>query len=437
MSSADNAPSPQSVTSQRFPTREVCGLIIFFWLALLPFSVNYLFFHPDERHYTDAGIIMCQTHDYLTPRDADGSPRLIKPILTYWIVVAGYQFFGITSSAARIPFLLLGGGCIGLGSLISHRIFGDRRTTLITAAILAVNPLICMASLTATPDIVQCFSLLLSAYGWIGLLKKGFSNVDAACAFVGAGLAIATKGTPGLLLLAYSLLFLWKNPWKRLDCRPLLTTKWVALGIGLALGWYVLAIATHGNEAIQQFIDDQVHSRLTRKWWSPFIQLPATPILFVLLIGPTSFLLLTIKLANVRKIWDSLTNDRRVCTAYILGWAASLFPLLAFVDPFSVRYFLLVVPLLTVPFAWLIVQSAFRPLGTFCRLGTNFILLAMGILVVIRLMLITTREFPLQMATTLLLVGLSLIVSTQFVFKNRRSVVSTTTFATRSLLLFV
>ena len=61
----------------------------------------------------------------------------------------------------------------------------------------------------------------------------------------------------------------------------------------------------------------------------------------------------------------------------------------------------------------------------------------MGILVVIRLMLITTREFPLQMATTLLLVGLSLIVSTQFVFKNRRSVVSTTTFATRSLLLFV
>ncbi|MCA9097784.1 MAG: glycosyltransferase family 39 protein, partial [Planctomycetaceae bacterium] len=284
MSSADNAPSPQSVTSQRFPTREVCGLIIFFWLALLPFSVNYLFFHPDERHYTDAGIIMCKTHDYLTPRDADGSPRLIKPILTYWIVVAGYQLFGITSAAARIPFLLLGGSCIGLGSLISHRIFGERRTTLITAAILAVNPLICMASLTAIPDIVQCFSLLLSAYGWIGLLRKGFSNVDAACAFVGAGLAIATKGTPGLLLLAYSLLFLWKNPWKRLDCRPLLTTKWVALGIGLALGWYLLAIATHGHFALQEFIGDQVHSRLTRKWWSPLIQLPATPILFVFLI---------------------------------------------------------------------------------------------------------------------------------------------------------
>ncbi len=380
---------------------------------------------------------MCQTHDYLTPRDADGSPRLIKPILTYWIVVAGYQLFGITSAAARIPFLLLGGCCIGLGSLISHRIFGERRTTLITAAILTVNPLICMASLTAIPDIVQCFSLVLSAYGWIGLLKKGFSNVDAACAFVGAGLAIATKGIPGLLLLVYSLLFLWKNPWKRLDCRPLLTTKWIVLGIGLALGWYVLAIGIHGNEAIQQFIGDQVHARLTRRWWMPFVQLPVTPFLFVILIGPTWLVLFSVNLGRLQSVWNALSRDQRVCIVYILGWAATLFPILVFVNPFTVRYFLLVVPLLTVPFAWLIVQAAFRPLGIFCRLGSNFILLTMGILVLIRLILTTTREFPLQMTTTLLLAGLSFIVSIQFVFNNRRCVVSTTTFASQSMLLFV
>lgn len=430
-------PAPQSVSSQRFPTREVCGLILFFWIALLPFSINYLIFHPDERHYTDAGIIMHQTHDYLTPRNADGSPRFLKPILTYWLVALGFQLGGITPAAARLPFLLLGGGCILLGSIIAHRLFRERRTTLLTAAILIINPLIGTAALATLPDIVQGFFILLSACGWIGLLKNGYSKRDAACAFLGAGLAVATKGVPGLLLTFYSLCFLTWNPWKRLKPRHLLPVGWVATASGIALFWYLHSVALHGDEAIRQFIGDQVHSRLTRRWWDPLLQLPSTPFLYVILIGPTFILLLTVKRKRLQQAWQSLTNEQQACMLYISGWGLLLFPLLAFINPFTVRYFLLVVPLFTPPFAWVIAHTAYRPLGLFCRFGTYAVTVGIGLILMVRFSMSVVEGYPFEVTQFLLLVGLTAAIVAQLWWHRRRSVISTSAIASQALLLLV
>jgi 4-amino-4-deoxy-L-arabinose transferase-like glycosyltransferase len=390
----------QTAGHSAFPLRQVCGLILLFWLALLPYSVNYLLFHPDERHYTDAGIIMHQTHDYLTPRDADGSPRFLKPILTYWIVAAGFQLFGISPAAARIPFLFLGGLCILVGSLIAHRLFRERRTTLLAAAILSVNPLLILASLASLPDIVQCLLILVSVYGWLGLLTQKFSHADAACAFLGAGLAISTKGIPGLILLTYSLAFLFWNPWIRIERRPLSLYAWGFLGAALALAWYLLIVLVHGDVALQKFFGDQLHARVIRHWWKPLAQIPATLFYDIVLIGPSIFILGALSKSRLRSAWQSLPPPTRASLAYVLGWIVLLIPFLAFVRPFTVRYFQLTVPLVSILFAWIILRGA--P-GTYRRLCQTFALMLLPILAAVVVIRFGLTEFGLTSPQPLLM----------------------------------
>src|SRR5262245_3890883 len=72
------------------------ALLLTFATGLFPFAADYLLYHPDERHYADAGIRMVQSGDFFTPRTAEGELRLRKPILPYWCVVAGFQTVGIS-----------------------------------------------------------------------------------------------------------------------------------------------------------------------------------------------------------------------------------------------------------------------------------------------------------------------------------------------------
>lgn len=395
-------------TPVRFPFREVCGIAFLFWLAVFPYSANYLMFHPDERHYTDAGIIMHQTRDFLIPRDSDGSPRFLKPILTYWIVAGSFELFGISPMAARFPFLLLGGGCILLGSLIAHRIFRDPRVTLLAAAILSVNPLLFLAAQATLPDIVQSFFLLLSITGWIGLITERTCRLSAPLAWLGAGLAIATKGVPGVLLLGYSLAFLLLNPWIRLRRKTLFPMPWVVMGIGFAVFWYAFIAACHGEEAMRELFGDQVRDRLVRDWWRPLAQIPSTLTLYLILIGPSVFALFTRwDWRGLHNAWNLLPVTAQTCCLYILGWGALLLPCLAFVSPFTVRYFQLVVPLLCILFAWLILRGGALAYHTLCRWTSAVTLILLCFVFSIRLVMFELVRIPFQAAELLLFVLIS------------------------------
>src|SRR5207248_11512 len=55
-----------------------------------------------EGQYAAAAREMIQSDQYLLPTN-DSIPRLQKPPLLYWLIVASYKVFGINTAATRVP----------------------------------------------------------------------------------------------------------------------------------------------------------------------------------------------------------------------------------------------------------------------------------------------------------------------------------------------
>ena len=62
-------------------------------------------YNHTEGQYAGAAREMMQTHQWLWPTN-DGLPRLPKPPLLYWLIIASFKIFGISAAAARLPIAL-------------------------------------------------------------------------------------------------------------------------------------------------------------------------------------------------------------------------------------------------------------------------------------------------------------------------------------------
>jgi 4-amino-4-deoxy-L-arabinose transferase-like glycosyltransferase len=232
-------------------------------LALMPVIATPEQYHGDERFYTDATLTMVRTGDYWTPRYADGSLRLQKPILAYWAIAASFHVFGTNLFAARLPFLLAGVLLVVLTAQLAQVIWRDRRLSWLAALIIASNIEMLTLSTRATPDILVCLFVAMSMWGFARMWFQGDASALAPLlAYGGMGLAIQSKGLMGVLPLGANLLFLLmtrpeRTQWRRLWSGP-------ALLLGLVLGgfWYVVMLQRHGLGAMQAQVADQVSTRL-------------------------------------------------------------------------------------------------------------------------------------------------------------------------------
>ena len=175
-----------------------------FFLALLPFAGNYIAHHPDERHYTDGAIKMLKDGQWLSPRGADDSYRFRKPILAYWAVAGGIALLGFHALGARIVFLLAASGVVYLTYRIALLIYRDRRSALLAGAIIAANVQVLMAAARSIPDGLLSFFMTLSILGFTGILvDRGSKRRWYWAAYLGAGLALASKGGLALVVVGY------------------------------------------------------------------------------------------------------------------------------------------------------------------------------------------------------------------------------------------
>ena len=142
----------------------------------------------------------------LTPRYADGSVRFRKPIVTYWVLVASYTTMGIGLVASRLPFLLAGCIVLWVTYRIGRSATGDSHTGVAAAAILASNIEFMESATKSTPDMLQCLFLTVSIWGATEIIfQQRRESRWYALLYVGAGLAIATKGLLAVMLM----LFVW------------------------------------------------------------------------------------------------------------------------------------------------------------------------------------------------------------------------------------
>jgi 4-amino-4-deoxy-L-arabinose transferase-like glycosyltransferase len=318
-------------------------------------------YHFDEGWYTNAAIEMARTGDYVTPRYPDGTVRFRKPIVTYWVLVSSYAAFGISLVASRLPFLLAGVMTLWVTYRLARAMTGDTRTAVLAAAMLGSNIQFMESSTKATPDILQCLFMTLSFWGAGELLFQRRREARwYALLYVGAGLAMATKGMLAIVLM----LFLWGFAWfgRRGDLAavPLFHRSWLAVGILIPLSWFAISTFLQGSVALSTLFEDQIGDRLE----GAHALVPSNLILYLL--TPLRFfapwaLLLGIAFLAQRAVLAGYVEHRRLLIWFVAGWLSLNIVIFSFGNLMRTRYLLPTYPLTAVLLADMLQQCLRHP----------------------------------------------------------------------------
>lgn len=343
------------------PRSSLYALLALFFLALAPLASGYVAYHPDERHYTDGAMQMLVRGDLFTPLMPDGTPRFRKPILPYWVVASSYEMFGISPWTSRFPFLIAGCAMVWMTYQLAKLLTNNESTSILAALVAMCNPLVVLSSTRSIPDILLCLFLLISAYGFVGLIaKQSTKPLFYWAAYIGAGLAAASKGLPAVVFVGFVWLFLtcyernW-NAWKKLWHTPSIAT-----GAAIGGAWFAGVFWIHGTTALSVFWSDQVADRFE-------VDVAKTPLQFILAWLACAATFLPWLIPAVAGLFfgkrptsadASFDESRRRFYLMTTFWTLTLVISMALVIKFSTRYLMPVLPLWTVVVADMIGRGA-------------------------------------------------------------------------------
>ena len=324
-------------------------IAIFTILSLTFYSLwlgSYPLFNPDEGRYAEIAREMLVTGDMITPR-LNHVPFLDKPILHYWLQAFSMKLFGINEWAVRLPPALLGiMGCI-VTYICGRRLF-NRRTGILSAAILATTPLYFGAAHYANLDLEVAVFISSSLLFFITALQRNdaYQFYFYIAAYTATAFAFLTKGLIGIVfpLLILSVWIIW---FRRYD---FFKKSYLILGLLLwliiVLPWYFLV-----EKANSQFLEYFFVTQQITRFLSGIDFNNKTPFWFyipIILIGffPwTIFLLQTIR-ENIEKIWR--TPLQYQTEFYLLLWSAIIFIFFSIPHSKIVGYILPIFPALAI-----------------------------------------------------------------------------------------
>jgi 4-amino-4-deoxy-L-arabinose transferase-like glycosyltransferase len=333
------------------PRLTLFALLLVFLASLLPFAGTFLQHYPDERNYTNAAIIMINTGDVFTPRWPDGRSNLHKPILAYWLVAGSYALFGVNLPATRVPFMFAGMLVLALTYATARRLGGSRETAVLAAVITLSQPQIILASMRAIPDVLLCLFLLLSALGFLELIVLDRRTPRAYwAAYLGAALAVQTKGMLALVFVAFAWVFAWLDPGiPRASGRrwPLLHAPSLLASLAVTLSWYVLMYWLHRERLTHIFFGDQVTWNLQVSDGSPLTRIPTYLAFLLINLFPWSLLLVPLALYDRGSLMPADGRERRA-QRFILLWGVLMAVIFGLGQKMEPRYILPAGPLFAI-----------------------------------------------------------------------------------------
>jgi 4-amino-4-deoxy-L-arabinose transferase-like glycosyltransferase len=104
----------------------------------------------------------------------------------------------------------------------------------------------------------------MSLYGFLNIIfEHQMTRLNYTLAYLGSGLAVATKGLLGLVPVLYAFLFCFFYKSLNVKLRELLQWEGLIAAVLIALLWFGVVYMKHGDTAIQGFFTDQVGKRFS------------------------------------------------------------------------------------------------------------------------------------------------------------------------------
>jgi len=228
------------------------------WLGA---SSNY---HGDERFYADAAMRMLSDGEWFSPKYADGSARLNKPLLVYWVVAAGFQLFGVGLFGSRALFLVAGALLVAFVGRLTRALFpSESRAPFFASCIAASSVTFTALATRATPDILVA---LAATVAWIGLARGVVAEergpAPGRWLWIGVGLTAAAKGGMAIVVALFALAIIARDRsierrWR--DWFPPSALAVAAALVALSLGplWF-----TESKPGGPSLLEDQVAGRI-------------------------------------------------------------------------------------------------------------------------------------------------------------------------------
>ena len=260
------------------------GLLVF---VTLP---NASFNHQDESLYFSSTRQMHQDGDFLVPR-YDGTDRIEKPILFYWMMVASQLTFGESFWSSRLVSLLASLALLGVSWQLSGFFLKEARHRVAVVWMLGAADIFYRYSHYAVPEITLTLTMTTAHLFFLqydrarSAGESGRRHLYLFYAMLGLGFLI--KGPVAILLpLACSCLYYLAHR-RPGDAARLLSPVGFLLIILMAIPWYLMLGATLGWKPVLSMIHDETVARLGRERGGIFY---FVPILFVYYLPWTAFL---------------------------------------------------------------------------------------------------------------------------------------------------
>lgn len=340
------------------PGLPVAGLMLLFFLLVLPLVAIFVVYYPDERHYTDGALQMLQTGDWLIPHTAEGQPRLIKPVLTYWLVAVSFKLFGVGVLQARLPFLLICTLTLYVLYRFARDLSGREAVARMATLLLASHPQFILSASRSMPDALLFFGLVLSLYGFACLIfnvNDAYNQSSYWLAYGGAALAVLSKGLWGLAPVLWAFAFQLMHRRNARSLRALVNCPAMLVCGGGAIAWFVYVGIAHGGAGLQSFYADQIGQRhSTSLLFSAGLLLAG---LAVLAFNFLPWSIPALEMAFRRKKPPAYAAIPQPIAWFLLGWGALNVATVALGNSISTRYYVISAPTLAFLIGWMLTSE--------------------------------------------------------------------------------
>jgi len=248
--------------------RVVAPVLLF--LALCPYFIDLggsAIWDANEAFYVETPREMIERGDYVFPT-FNYEPRVNKPVLSYWIVIAFYKLLWVSPGVQRIPIAIAGVVLIAVAFFLARAAAppGVAIAAAWWSALgLAVAPRLLMFSRRIFIDIYITMFMALTLL-WFALSERypARRRLFLMLMYVSIGLGVLTKGPVAVLVpgLVFAIYLVAHRELGR--TRDMMLPAGVLVVLAIVVPWYAALYQRAGWEPIVQFLVGENLDRYAR-----------------------------------------------------------------------------------------------------------------------------------------------------------------------------